>query len=376
MTNACPAGRAHHAWRAHFVGGGLVGVMRAAGVLAMLGILFAPSLRAQTAAKPWPIKVVIVTTFEPGEDTGDAVGEFQDWVEREPLNGTLPFPGGVHPIRYNATHDVLGIVTGMTLVNATASTMALGLDPRFDLTHAYWLVDGIAGVDPADGTVGTAAWANFAIGDVTRAIDSREAPAAWPYGLFAVGATAPNQYPAHVSVDNAYALNAGLTRWAFELTRDLKLPDNAAMVANRKLWEPVASQYPAAVKPPVVMIGDSYSGDTYWHGAVLTGAANDWVKMWTHGQGNFVMTNMEDSGIAEALTRLTRLGRADYQRLMVLRVGSNFSQPAPGKTPVESVTTPYLKSTAFDISWIVGSTVVHELQKDWPKYEATIPAGR
>ncbi len=366
MTISAP-----YAGGAHSVGSHLVGVMRAAWALAMLGVC-AVSLHAQ----PWPIKVVIVTTFEPGEDTGDAVGEFQDWVEREPLDGTLPFPGGVHPIRYNATHDVLGIVTGMTLVNATASTMALGLDPRFDLTHAYWLVDGIAGVDPADGTVGTAAWANFVVGDVMRAIDSREAPAAWPYGQFAVGATAPNQYPAHVSVDNAYALNAGLTRWAFALTRDLKLPDNAAMIANRKLWEPMASEYPAATKLPVVMIGDSYSGDTYWHGKVLTVAANDWVKLWTQGQGNFVMTNMEDSGIAEALTRLTRMGRADYQRLMVLRVGSNFCQPSPGKTPVESVTTPYLKSTAFDISWIVGSTVVHELQKNWPKYEATMPAGR
>jgi len=333
-------------------------------------------VNAQTAEHPWPIKVVIVTTFEPGEDTGDMPGEFQDWVEREPLKGTLPFPGGVHPIRFNATHDVLGIVTGMTLVNATSSIMALGVDPRFDLTHAYWLVDGIAGVDPALGTVGTAAWANYAIGDVGRAIDSREAPAAWPYGVFAVGAVAPDTYPAHVSVDNCYALNRGLTRWAYDLTRGLKLPDNATMVANRALWQPVATKYPLASQPPGVIIGDSYAGDTYWHGEVLTKAAENWVKIWTHGKGVFAMTNMEDSGIAEALTRLDRMHRADYQRLMVLRVGSNFSQQAPGRTAVESVTTPYLKSTAFDISWLVGSTVVHEIQKNWKQYEEQIPVGK
>jgi purine nucleoside permease len=35
--------------------------------------------------------------------------------------------------------------------------MALGLDPRFDLTKAYWLVAGIAGIDPADGSLGCAA---------------------------------------------------------------------------------------------------------------------------------------------------------------------------------------------------------------------------
>ena len=37
--------------------------------------------------------------------------------------------------------------------------MALGLDPRFDFRNAYWLVAGIAGVDPADASLGSAAWA-------------------------------------------------------------------------------------------------------------------------------------------------------------------------------------------------------------------------
>ncbi|QHN05641.1 purine nucleoside permease [Granulicella sp. WH15] len=346
-------------------------------IIAAAALLFAAlpastPLHAQTAEKPWPIKVVVVTTFEPGEDTGDAPGEFQNWVEREPLAGTLAFPGGVHPIRYNATHDVLGIVTGMTLVNATASVMALGVDPRFDLTHAYWLVDGIAGVDPADGTVGTAAWASYVVGDVSRSIDSREAPASWGYGLFPVGSTAPNVYPAHVSVENNYELNAGLARWAYELTRGMKLPDNAAMAANRAAWK----EYALASQPPSVVLGDSYASDTYWHGAVLTQAANDWVSLWTKGKGNFVMTNMEDSGVAEALRRLDRMKRADYSRLMVLRVGSNFSRQATGKTALESVTTPYLRSTAFEVSWVVGSRVVHELQGNWARYEGQAPAAR
>jgi hypothetical protein len=34
---------------------------------------------------PIPVRVVVVTTFEPGEDTGDVPGEFQFWVERLPL---------------------------------------------------------------------------------------------------------------------------------------------------------------------------------------------------------------------------------------------------------------------------------------------------
>ena len=69
----------------------------------------------------------------------------------------LAFPGGVRALRVNTKHDVLGIVTGMTLANAGPSMMALGVDPRFDLTHAYFLVAGIAGVDPKRGSVGSAA---------------------------------------------------------------------------------------------------------------------------------------------------------------------------------------------------------------------------
>ena len=142
--------------------------------------------------KPWPVRAVIVTTFEIGADTGDTAGEFQLWVEREHLTETLAFPGGVHALRANPEHTILGMVSGTTLVNATASVMALGLDPRFDLTRAYWLVNGIAGVDPNDASIGSAAWARYVVGDVARYIDPREAPSTWPYGFFPVGSHAPN----------------------------------------------------------------------------------------------------------------------------------------------------------------------------------------
>jgi purine nucleoside permease len=320
---------------------------------------------AVTAAQtPLKIKVVIVATFEPGEDTGDAPGEFQYWVEREHLTGKLDFPGGVRPLRINATNDVLGIVTGMTLANAGPSIMALGLDPRFDLSHAYWLVDGIAGVDPADGTIGTAAWASYVVNDVNRQLDSREMPKDWPYGLYVIGAKQPDTMPAHPMTDNAYALNASLAEWAYTQTKDLKLPDNAAMQADRKRW----TGFPLAAAPPTVIRGDSYASDSYWHGTEMTKYANDWVKLWTKGKGNFAMSNMEDAAIAEAMQRLDRMKRVDSRRLMVLRVASNYSMPAPGETAYQSVSAPYISSTAYEAAWLTGSTVLHELVKNWAIY--------
>ena len=337
--------------------------------LAGLGLLASGcgALMAQTT--PIAIKVVVVTTFEAGADTGDVPGEFQNWVEREHLDETMAFPGGVHPLRINKSHDVLGVVTGMTLANAGPSIMALGLDPRFDLSRAYWLVNGIAGVDPADGTIGTAAWAKYVVNDVARQIDSREMPAAWPYGLFVIGAKEPNAMPAHPMTDDTYALNAGLTAWAFGLTKGLALPDNPAMAAERKRW----TGFPMAMATPTVIVGDSFASDQYWHGKVLTQYANDWVKLWTGGKGNFAMANMEDSAIAEALRRLDAMHRAQYRRVMVLRVGSNFSMEAPGSTAVASVTSPYVKSTAFDCAWLTGSTVERELVKNWPQYAEVTP---
>jgi purine nucleoside permease len=41
-----------------------------------------------------PIKVVVVTMFEIGGDTGDRPGEFQTWVEQLPLPEKIRFPQG------------------------------------------------------------------------------------------------------------------------------------------------------------------------------------------------------------------------------------------------------------------------------------------
>src|SRR5689334_15846264 len=122
-------------------------------------LLLAASLASGCArpAPPIPVKVVVVTTFEEGAITGDKPGELQFWVERQQLDRAVPFPLGQYELRMN-DQGVLAICTGMATGNAATSIMALGLDRRFDLSKAYWLVAGIAGGDPQDVSLGTAAW--------------------------------------------------------------------------------------------------------------------------------------------------------------------------------------------------------------------------
>ncbi|MGA9977978.1 MAG: purine nucleoside permease, partial [Candidatus Sulfotelmatobacter sp.] len=76
-------------------------------------------LISQTAAPTGPmrVKVVVVTMFERGEDTGDAPGEYQLWVEREHLDQILPLPSGYHHVRMNKD-GVLGMVTGVGTAKA------------------------------------------------------------------------------------------------------------------------------------------------------------------------------------------------------------------------------------------------------------------
>src|SRR5579863_7194213 len=174
--------------------------------------LWAGALSAQTApsANPIQIKVVVVTMFEPGEDLGDKPGEFQLWVEREHLDQILPLASGYHHVRMNKD-GVLGMVTGVGTAKAAASVMAVGLDPRFDFTRAYWIVAGIGGGDPADVSVGSAVWADHVIdGDLAFEIDARQIPDSWPTGILPLRKGTPYEQPASDIYGEAYTLDSGL----------------------------------------------------------------------------------------------------------------------------------------------------------------------
>ena len=104
-------------------------------------------------------------------------------MEREKLTQLHAFPQGYRDLRTNAEGSVPGVVTGVGTAKSTATIMALGLDPRFDLTKSYWLVAGIAGIDPHDGPLGAEMWAEWLVdGDLGHEIDPREMPAGWTTG--------------------------------------------------------------------------------------------------------------------------------------------------------------------------------------------------
>jgi len=350
------------------------------GILLLLGCLACP-LQAQKMSKgartsPIHVKVVVVAMFEVGEDTGDIPGEYQLWVEREHLNQVLPLPAGYHHVRMNKD-GVLGILTGVATAKAAASVMALGLDPRFDLSKAYWVIAGIGGGDPADVSLGSAVWANHVIdGDIGYEIDAREIPADWPTGFVPLRKSKPYELPVKPKLDGeAYTLNQNLVAWAYQLTKDIPLDDSEAMRVSRARY----TGFPNALKPPFVTRGDTMSGGTFWHGTRMDEWANEWTKYYTGGQGNFMIAGMEDTGTLQALTFLDQAGRVDLKRVLVLRTVSNFDREPPGETPAETLASmaggnypAFLPSV--EAAERVGDKVVRDIVEHWAERESNIPS--
>ena len=128
-------------------------------------------------------KVVVVVYFEIGEDTGDRPGELQYWVERDHLTRIIDVPGMTHQVRANAAGTEIAVAVGPGNIKPGINLMALGSDARFDLRESHWLINGIAGISPQDGTIGAAVWTDFIInGDLSKMIVPREIPAGWPDG--------------------------------------------------------------------------------------------------------------------------------------------------------------------------------------------------
>lgn len=325
-------------------------------------------------AQVLPVRVVIVSMFEVGKDSGDAPGEFQFWKERRHLDLRIPFPQSYHDLYYNPDSQILGMVTGVGNIRSAAAVMALGLDPRFDLSHAYWLVAGIAGIDPEGASIGSAAWARFLVdGDLGHEIDAREIPKDWAWGYFPRGKKGPNDNTPPHSTGEVYEVNAALRDWAYDLTKDIKLPDDPGIAQARARY----TGYPNAQRPPFVLKGDNLAALTFWHGKLMNDWANHWVRYWSEGKGEFVTSAMEETGTYTALDYLDRIGKVDKQRLMVLRAGSNYTMPPPGVSAADNLLSENEGYSGMRASleslYTVGSKVVDELEAHWATYRDKVP---
>ena len=356
------------------------------GFFLLATVMFAVARPASAQNKIVP-KVFIIATYETGKDRGDVPGELQYWVEREHLDQSIQVLGIDHPILTNGK-GLYAMISGTTS-RCAVQIMTLAMDTRFDLRRTYFLLSGIGGADPYATTVASAVWIRQVLdGDPAFEIDSREIPASWAYGTIALGATEPGKVPANVESAPAagvseegsggvgrivYTLNPRLVDWAYRTTKDVAIPDSEALAAHRAGFK----VYPGAQQKPSVLEGDSLGTDHFWHGAIMTKWAEDWVRMYTRGSGSLAISDCEDQGIVLAMHKLDDLHRADFNRLLILRTASNFTLPAEGVSAEKSLFDNLASSPgyipALDANYQVGDVVVTALLKDWSRYETSTP---
>jgi purine nucleoside permease len=130
-----------------------------------------------------------------------------------------------------------------------------------------------------------------------------------------------------------------------------------------------------------VLKGDTLSASTFWHGKLLNEWAIDWVNYHTDGKGSYVTTAMEDTGTLQSLTFLSKAGRVDLNRVMVLRTASDYDQQPPGLTAAESLAATKIGKyvayiPALEAAYRVGSAAVDEIVKGWAGYRDAVPGGK
>lgn len=332
--------------------------------LAAAGVLVAasPALAADAQVAP---KVLVISMFKQ---------EATHWLEREKLDIKTPIPGlsqDFPDLSCNAAGLCL-VTTSMGYANAASSISALVHSDKLDLSQTYFLIVGIAGVDPADGTTGSALWARYAIdGGLQWEVDARSLPEGWNTGLFGMFSKAPGEKPKSLYGTEVYHLDDALVDKAYALSKDVALADSDDARAYRAL-------YPAAPAnaAPAVSICDTVSGDTWWHGKAMSDAINAWAKLMTDDAANYCTTQQEDNATLTALKRGADMGRLDFKRIALLRTASNFDQEHPGQLPSDSLNA---NSGGFmpslENAHRVGSALTGAILADWPAWKDGVPKG-
>ena len=319
------------------------------------------------SSPPRALKVLIITMFEP---------ESEPWIGPLTLDQKLPVAGLLPEspaLRCNGD-DVCLLTAGMGHANAAASTLAVALDPQFDLRRTYFLVAGIAGIDPARGTLGTATWARWLVdAGIAHEIDAREMPRGWASGYFGIMAAGPGVKPKLDYRTEVAQLDEALLQKALALSRDAPLADGDRARAYRAHY----TKAPAN-RPPRVTQCDTLSGDTWWHGDRLGAHARAWTKLLTDGRGTYCTTQQEDNATYNALMRAAAAGKLDSKRLAVLRTASNFDRPYSGqnardslKASTNGVTGGFVPATKN--LYLAGSPLVRDIVAHWPQWREGVP---
>ncbi|KAK3385395.1 purine nucleoside permease-domain-containing protein [Podospora didyma] len=311
-------------------------------------------------------KVLIISMFYDEADI---------WYNRMPNNLSavlIPVPG-LHMLYPNvhctSDRSVCQVTTGEAEINAAATITALVLSLKFDFRSTYFLVCGIAGVNPKYSTLGGVAIARYVVQVALQyEFDAREMPKNFTSPYMAYGTSAPGQYPAWFYGTEVMELNEALRDKVWTYASRAVLSDSDAAISYRARYKHIGKTvFQAAWGPPSVVKCDAATSDVYYTGALLSEAFENVTTLWTNGTGRYCMTAQEDNATLEVLVRMAIEGLVDFSRVIVVRSGADFDRPPPGVSPYEHLTA--YNGAGFELSldnlYNAGIAIVNGIVSDW-----------
>lgn len=312
---------------------------------------------ANDASSPTEVKVFIASMFEIGENTGDRAGEFQHWYEHYWQDAQpVAIRGATHELYCN-DDGVCGSVLGMGKVASSSSMQAILLDPRYDFSDTYFILSGVAGTPPSQGTIGMVSWATWLV--------DYDLGHRWAADEGEPGA--PTFMPRKGYEDiRVYQLNSQLVEQAMALSEDTPLQDSESAQQYRERYPDKTAQ-----RAPFVRTGTHMTGDTFFHGPGLSQEAQYMTEL--YGADDYVITEMEAAAITQVIDRLW-----GTDRILSLRGAVNFDQGNPDETtqehldPAPGNTAGGFAETVANIE-LVGSRVVDDIVNHWDDWQSGVP---
>lgn len=284
-------------------------------------------------------------------------------------NITVPGASPLFPdVHCTPDYEICQLVTGEGEINAAVTVSSIVFSPLFDLTQTYFLLAGIAGVNPEAATIAGVAFSRFAIQvALQHEIDLRELPSNWSTPYFPQGGSAPYQYPGEIYGTEVFEVNAELRSLAASLAEKATLADTSVAREYRRKYATEDDRYAAGVAGPSVVECDVATSDVYYSGNKLSSSFDKTIDVLTNGTGKYCTTAQEDNATLEALVRSTKHGKTDFARIIIMRTGSNFDRPPPGVSALQHLV--YNDSGAFQPAvknlYKAGIEVVKGILQEW-----------
>jgi purine nucleoside permease len=266
-----------------------------------------------------------------------------------------------------ADGSVCQVTTGEAEINAASSISALIHSPKFDLTKTYFLIAGIAGINPQQGTTGDVCLSKYSVQvGLQFEIDARQIPANFSTGYFPQGSDSPDEYPQTIYGTEVFELNEALRNMAVSFASSATLNDSETAIEFRKNFANV-SMFEAATKSPSIITCDVAIADQFWSGSLLGDAFSNVTRLFTNGSAVYCMTAQEDNATLEAMVRGAITKLVDFSRVILMRTASDFDRAPPGISELDELI--FVDTGGFDPAieniYLAGTPVVQGILAGW-----------